>query len=64
MDVVAAFYSLVPPIEKVFGYSPCVGGLVCFKIVNDEVVEFLVVEVIIGATPLAGILESEVELQR
>jgi len=63
MDVIAVLDSLIPPIKKFSSYFPRIGGLVGFKIVDDEVVEFLVVEVVVDVTPLAGILESEVELR-
>lgn len=55
-------YLPIPPIKKFRGSVPGFQRLVSFEIVNNVVIEFLVVEVIVNAAPLARVLESEVEL--
>lgn len=53
---------LVPPVKKFPGCLLRSWRCVGFKIIDDEVVEFLVVKVVEDTTPLTGGLEGKVEL--
>ena len=45
-------YLLIPPIKECIYLLPGVRGCVCFEVVNNKVVEFLIVEVVVYTTPV------------
>ena len=61
-NVQDTIHLLIPPIKELLRFVPGFRRWVCFEIINHEIIEFLVVEVVVNATPLASSLESKVEL--
>ena len=54
----------IPPIMKLSRGLLSVGRLICLEKVDNEFIEFLIVESIVMAHPMGSVAESEVQLQQ